>query len=54
MTVAKLIRVLGKCKSPARASVTFYVGETEYDISSVGQFGIVPDVDIKLEKREYD
>ena len=52
MTIAKLIACLKKCKHISRAEVTFFVGEKEYDLSRIGQFGVVPDVNIDLVERK--
>lgn len=51
LTVEKLINILKHCKHKRKAAVTFISGNDHYDIKRVGQFQIVPDVEIELKWR---
>jgi hypothetical protein len=52
MTVKELINILKKAKDIDIADVTFCVGEKTYELESIGQFGIIPDVNIHLKEVE--
>ena len=52
MTVKELINILKKAKDIDIADVTFYIGDKSYELDSMGQFGIIPDVNINLKEVE--
>jgi hypothetical protein len=55
MKLNELMRHLRTTKKTAGkldVDVEFYVGETQYIIDEIGQFGVIPDVVISL-KRKY-
>jgi len=51
-----LRNVLNKCIKNAQTArgmrVEFWIGEEEYRLKNIGQFGVLPDVVVELEKVE--
>ena len=53
MKLNELLKYLKETKKKAKkldVDVEFYVGEKQYDISEIGQYGVIPDVTITLKK----
>ena len=53
MTVEKLIKVLqDNVTDHDRAEIEFWIGEQQYELERIGQFGIIPDVTFTLKAIE--